>query len=50
MQDLPDGLSSGPWTLTRVLHRLDAGRGGSTTLEARAAGGGGLLSAIGGLL
>ncbi|HEY3185158.1 MAG TPA: hypothetical protein VGJ77_20120 [Gaiellaceae bacterium] len=52
VQELPDGLAGGPWTLTRVLHRFHPEHGGSTTLEARSAGGGapGGLGALGGLL
>lgn len=51
IQDLPDGLSQGPWLLTRVEHQLSPARGGSTRFEAvTAADGGGLLGAIGGLL
>jgi len=57
VQDLPDGLSGGPWFLTRVEHELHQGQG-RTRLEARSAapptGLGGLLgaaaAAIGGLL
>jgi hypothetical protein len=56
VQDLPPGLSGGPWLLTRVCHQLQPGRPGTTRLEGRSAGegAGGLLgaalSAIGGLL
>lgn len=57
VQDLPDGLSGGPWFLTRVEHELHQGRG-RTRLEARSAappaGLGALLgaaaAALGGLL
>ena len=60
IQDLPDPLAGGPWLVTAVTHRLDATKGGETTFEARAAGGGlagalgslagAALSAVGGLL
>jgi hypothetical protein len=56
LQDLPPGLSGGPWLLTRVCHQLQPGRPSATLLEGRSAGegGGGLLgaalSAVGGLL
>jgi hypothetical protein len=53
VQDLPGGLAGGPWLLTRVHHRVEAGAG-TTTLEAETAGAGSLLGqllgAIGGLL
>ncbi|HLF78910.1 MAG TPA: hypothetical protein VJB57_15635 [Dehalococcoidia bacterium] len=58
VQELPGGLSSGPWALARVTHRLKPELGGVTTFEGWAAGkagGGGdllgsALAAIGGLL
>ncbi|HSD77785.1 MAG TPA: hypothetical protein VLA98_10280 [Solirubrobacteraceae bacterium] len=56
VQDLPDHLAGGPWLVTAVVHRLAPRAGGTTTLEARAAGGGagGLVAAgpaaVGGLL
>jgi len=54
IQELPNGLSKGPWLLTRVEHRLSAALGGTTTFEARSASAedllGALLGAIGGLL
>ena len=58
IQELPNGLSKGPWLLTRVEHKLSgAAAGGTTTFEARGAssdllGGllGAALGAIGGLL
>ena len=57
IQDLPDGLSSGPWAVTRVTHRLKPNLGGVTSFEGWAAGRagrGGLLgsalAAVGGLL
>jgi hypothetical protein len=58
VQGLPDGLSSGPWAVTRVTHRLKPAFGGVTTFEGwaagKAGGGGALLgsalAAIGGLL
>jgi hypothetical protein len=56
IQDLPAGLSGGPWLLTRVCHQLQPTHTSATRLEARSAGGaaGGLLgaalSAVGGLL
>jgi hypothetical protein len=53
VQDLPGGLSPGPWMLVRVEHTLDGGAG-STSLEATTAATdsllGDLLGAIGGLL
>jgi prophage tail gpP-like protein len=54
VQDLPEGLSGGPWLLTSVVHSVDRGRGGRTRFEAVSGEGGGLLGAltgaIGGLL
>jgi hypothetical protein len=56
VQDLPAPLSGGPWLVTAVTHRLHPHEGGSTTFEARSAGGAGAgllgaaLSAVGGLL
>jgi hypothetical protein len=58
VQSLPDGLSGGPWLITRVTHRLAPAHGGETMLEAESAdaesllGGlvGAALGAIGGLL
>jgi hypothetical protein len=54
IQDLPDGLSEGPWLLTRVEHRFRPGGASSTKLEAETAGAsaliGSLIGAIGGLL
>jgi hypothetical protein len=56
VQDLPAPLSGGPWLVTAVTHRLHPLEGGSTTFEARSAGGlgaglaGAALSALGGLL
>lgn len=61
IQELPNGLSSGPWRLTRVRHQLHPESGGGTVFEACSAAGGltggltgGLLgslaSAVGGLL
>jgi hypothetical protein len=53
VQDLPAGFSSAPWLIVRVQHRLAPGGGGTTMIDARAAGvggSGGLLAAIGGLL
>jgi hypothetical protein len=48
VQDLPDGLSGGPWLVTRVSHRLDPRAGGSTAFEGEAAGpGAGLGSLMG---
>lgn len=56
IQSLPDGLSGGPWLLTRVTHRMPRAGASSTRLEAEASGagaGGGLLGAalgaVGGL-
>lgn len=53
IQSLPDGLSGGPWLVTRVRHRLHPSLGASTVFEGVTAdaGGllGGLLSALGGL-
>lgn len=53
VQDLPDGLSGGPWMLVRVDHLVERGAG-STRLEATTADTGSLLGellgAIGGLL
>ncbi len=54
LQDLPGGLSGGPWLVTRVRHRLHPGLGASTVFEGVAADAGSLLgslvSAIGGLI
>jgi phage protein D len=58
VQSLPDGLSGGPWLITRVTHRLGPARGGETILEAESADAGSLvgqlagaaLAALGGLL
>jgi phage protein D len=54
VQSLPDGLSGGPWLLTRVTHRLTPASGGTTVLEGESADGasllGSLAGAIGGLL
>jgi hypothetical protein len=57
IQDLPAGLSPGPWLITRVQHRLHPVEGGSTAFEARNTsadllGGllGALAGAVGGLL
>lgn len=44
VQSLPDGLSGGPWLLTRVSHELRAGSGGRTTIEAEDADAASLLS------
>ncbi|WOD39718.1 contractile injection system protein, VgrG/Pvc8 family [Nodosilinea sp. E11] len=57
VQDLPDGLASGAWLLTRVQHWLDPLHGGSTTFEGVTVAPAGLLdgllgsalSALGGL-
>ncbi len=53
VQDLPEGLSGGPWLLVHVEHRLDRGAG-TTTLDAVTASTdsllGDLLGAVGGLL
>lgn len=49
IQELPNGLSTGPWLLTRVQHRLHPVDGGSTVFEARNASAdllGGLLGAL----
>ena len=58
VQSLLDGLDGGPWLLTRVIHELQPGAGGFTTIEAEAADTSSLLSgllsaglsALGGLL
>jgi hypothetical protein len=52
VQSLPDGLSSGPWLVTRVAHALVPGEAGRTIFEADSAGSGGasLLGALGSLL
>jgi hypothetical protein len=57
IQDLPAGLSAGPWLVTRVQHRLDPAEGGHTVFDARHAGAdllagllGALAGAVGGLL
>jgi hypothetical protein len=53
VQELPDGMPSGSWLVTRVTHRLDPGAGGETVLEAEQAGAGALgalASLVGGLL
>jgi hypothetical protein len=58
VQSLADGLSGGPWLITRVTHRLAPASGGETTLEAESADTesllagllGAALGAIGGLL
>ncbi len=42
VQDMPDGLSGGPWIITRVTHRLRPAYGGLTTFEAVTGEGGGL--------
>ncbi|MBK9745259.1 MAG: hypothetical protein IPO91_00630 [Chloroflexi bacterium] len=42
VQDTPDGLSGGPWIITRVTHRLRPAYGGLTTFEAVTGEGGGL--------
>jgi hypothetical protein len=57
VQELPDGVSGGPWMLTQVTHRLRPGLGGTTIFEGVAAGAGSgmgslldmAISAIGGL-
>lgn len=53
VQDLPSGLSGGPWLITRVSHRIRHGTG-RTEIEAEIAGAGSLLDnllgALGGLL
>lgn len=43
IQDLPHNLGSGPWLLTRVVHRLNPQTGGSTTWEGISARGSNLL-------
>jgi hypothetical protein len=57
IQEAPDRLAGGPWLVTAVVHRLAPRSGGTTTFEARAAGGGAAgdllsagLAAVGGLL
>jgi hypothetical protein len=57
VQDLPDGLSGGPWIVLRVRHQLRPHQGGVTTFEGVSGAGGGLagplasaLSAAGGLV
>jgi hypothetical protein len=58
VQSLPDGLSGGPWLISRVTHRLAPARGGETMLEAESADTesllgallGAALEAVGGLL
>jgi prophage tail gpP-like protein len=50
IQELPNGLSAGPWLITRVQHRLHPLEGGTTVFEARNAGRdllGDLLGALG---
>jgi hypothetical protein len=49
IQELPNGMSAGPWMLTRVEHRLTPAVGGSTAFEAVSAGAGALdlLGALG---
>ncbi len=47
VQELPEGLSGGPWLITRVTHQLAPGLGGVTTLEGQSAGADG---GLGGLL
>jgi hypothetical protein len=56
VQELPGGLSGGPWIVTRVSHRLRPSQAGATSFEAVSGEGGGLgallasaLAAIGGL-
>jgi hypothetical protein len=57
IQELPNGLSGGPWMLTRVEHRLSPTAGGATIFEGVNAGDvgfggvlGALAGAVGGLL
>jgi hypothetical protein len=57
VQELPGGLSGGPWLITHVRHRLDPRRGGLTVFYGVSAGAGGpggllgaALGAVGGLL
>lgn len=55
VQQLSDGLTGGPWTLTRVCHWLRPGMKAQTFIEGRSAGSGqallgAALSAVGGLL
>lgn len=57
VQELPDTMSGGPWTITRVTHVLDARTGGRTYFEGEQASSldlgaliGAALSAVGGLL
>jgi hypothetical protein len=46
VQSLPDGLSGGPWLITRVTHRLAPNRGGETLLEGESADTESLLGAL----
>lgn len=50
VQDLPDGLSGGPWLLTSVMHQVDRHRGGWSRLKGVAGEAGGLLAALGGAI
>jgi hypothetical protein len=56
IQELPNGMSKGPWLITSVTHRFAPGSGGITTFESCAASGGdfdllgALLSLAGSLL
>ena len=53
VQDLPDGISGGPWLVTHVQHRVGP-MGATTRFDAVSGEGGGLLAgllgALGGLL
>ncbi len=46
IQDVPDARSGDAWLITRVVHRLRPGRGGSTMFDAVTAAGGGLDSLL----
>lgn len=56
VQELPEGVSGGPWMLTHVTHRLRPGTGGITVFEGISAGAGSgslleaAVSAVGGLV
>jgi hypothetical protein len=49
IQELPNGLSGGPWMLTRVEHRLSPTAGGATIFAGISAGEAGLGGALGAL-
>lgn len=46
VQDLPDGLASGPWLITRVRHHVGSPRGARTILEGWTAEANGMLGGL----